>query len=79
MPQDSQARPGKSWMREPWPWIIIGMLSTVVIASFVTLWIAISHPDPNVVDDERYQQIQSELRAQSTSEDSKEPPASTEE
>ena len=65
-----------SWMREPWPWIIIGLLGTTIIACMITLWLAISHPDPNVVDAESYRQIQQELRAQSLSEKDQETPAS---
>jgi hypothetical protein len=54
----------RSWHREPWPWIIIGLLGTTIIASIVTLWIAMTNPDFLVVDDSEYQQIKSELRAQ---------------
>ena len=52
------------WYREPWPWIIIGLLGTVIIASFITLWIAIANPDRLVVDDDRYDEIRRGLRAQ---------------
>ena len=55
---------GKPWYREPWPWIIIGLLGTVIVASFITLWIAISNPDGLVVDDAEYQEIRRGLRAQ---------------
>ncbi|MEE4217700.1 MAG: FixH family protein [Xanthomonadales bacterium] len=55
---------GKPWFREPWPWIIIGLLGTVVIASFITLWIAMSNPDALVVRDSEYKEIKGELRAQ---------------
>ncbi|MDR0770244.1 MAG: FixH family protein [Burkholderiales bacterium] len=41
----------KPWYREPWPWIIIGSLSTVVLACFVTLGLAIWSYDGLVVDD----------------------------
>jgi len=57
---------GQPWYREPWPWIIIGLLGTVVIASFITLWIAASNPDALVVRDQEYQTIKGELRAQDT-------------
>ena len=53
----------RPWHREPWPWIIIGMLGAVVTASLVTLWIAISNPDQLVVDESQYQKIKSEMRA----------------
>lgn len=57
---------GRSWYREPWPWIIIGLLGSVIIASFITLWIAISNPDAMVVDEVQYQEIKGGLRAQNT-------------
>jgi hypothetical protein len=41
----------KPWYREPWPWVIIGMLSFVVIACFVTLGIAIWSYDGLVAED----------------------------
>ncbi len=56
----------RPWYREPWPWIIIGLLGTVIIASLVTLWIAASNPDGLVVDESEYQEIRRGLRAQET-------------
>ncbi|MDR0246792.1 MAG: FixH family protein [Burkholderiales bacterium] len=41
----------KPWYREPWPWAIIGALSFVVLASFVTLGIAIWSYDGLVAED----------------------------
>ncbi|MCL2298419.1 MAG: FixH family protein [Proteobacteria bacterium] len=41
----------KPWYREPWPWVVIGALSFVVLASFVTLGIAIWSYDGLVADD----------------------------
>ena len=58
---EQAARP---WYREPWPWIIIGLLGTVIVASLITFWIAASNPDGLVVDDARYQEIRRGLRAQ---------------
>lgn len=58
---EQSARP---WYREPWPWIIIGLLGTVIVASMITLWIAASNPDGLVVDDAKYQEIRRGLRAQ---------------
>jgi hypothetical protein len=60
---------GQPCYREPWPWIIIGLLGTVIVASFITLWIAASNPDGLVVDEAEYQEIRRGLRAQG-SEDS---------
>ncbi len=41
----------KPWYREPWPWAIIGSLSVVVAACFVTLGLAIWSYDGLVEDD----------------------------
>lgn len=57
---------GRPWYREPWPWIIIGLLGSVIIASFITLWIAVSNPDAMVVNEAQYQEIKGGLRAQNT-------------
>ena len=65
----TETTPGQPWYREPWPWIIIGLLGTVIVASFVTLWIAASNPDGLVVDDAEYQEIRRGLRAQESSEE----------
>ena len=66
IPKPVRPRP---WHREPWPWFIIGLLGSAVIASFITLWIALSNPDVQVVDEARYDEIRSELRAQPAAED----------
>jgi hypothetical protein len=55
---------GRPWFREPWPWIIIGLLGSVILASLVTLWIAATNPDGMVVGDAEYQEIRRGLRAQ---------------
>ncbi len=39
----AQAAP---WWRLPIVWLVIGGPSLVVVASFVTLGLALSHPDP---------------------------------
>ena len=39
------------WWKQPWPWIVIGMLGTTVVASLVTLVIAASTTDSLVSDD----------------------------
>ena len=38
------------WYREPWPWILFGGPAIVVVASFVTLYLAVKHADALVVD-----------------------------
>ncbi|MDR2174077.1 MAG: FixH family protein [Burkholderiales bacterium] len=45
---EKEVRP---WYREPWPWVVIGMLSFIVVASFVTLGIAIWSYDGLVAED----------------------------
>ncbi|MBB4011105.1 FixH family protein [Niveibacterium umoris] len=41
----------RPWYREPWPWILFGLPGIVVIASLVTLFIAIRSSDSLVVED----------------------------
>ena len=38
-------RVAKPWYREPWPWILMAGPFAVVIAGFVTLWLAIRSDD----------------------------------
>lgn len=45
----------RPWYREPWPWILFGLPGIVVIASFVTLYIALQ-TDDGVVSDDYYKQ-----------------------
>jgi uncharacterized protein len=47
---ESGLRP-EPWYRQFWPWFLIALPGTVVAASFVTLWLALSTPNPMVVDD----------------------------
>jgi hypothetical protein len=54
----------KPWYREPWPWVAIGIPAAAVIMGLTTLYLALAHPDYLVVDDQEYNQIKSELRAQ---------------
>ena len=39
------------WYREPWPWILMAGPATVVVASLVTVWLAVRSDDGLVVDD----------------------------
>ena len=59
------------WFKQFWPWFIIALPASVVIASFYTLWLAVSNPDYLVVDEDEYQQIESELKAQAPAPDNK--------
>ena len=36
------------WFRQFWPWFVFGLPGIVVIASLITVYIAVSHPDPLV-------------------------------
>ena len=45
---ETVARP---WYREPWPWILMSGPAVVVVAGFVTLWLAISSSDGLVAED----------------------------
>jgi hypothetical protein len=39
------------WYQEPWPWILFGLPGIVVVASFVTLWLAVRSDDGVVAAD----------------------------
>jgi hypothetical protein len=41
----------KPWYREPWPWFLISLPATAVIAGLTTVWIAFSSADGLVVGD----------------------------
>jgi hypothetical protein len=41
----------KRWYREPWPWILMAGPFIVIVAGFVTAWIAVKSSDPLVTDD----------------------------
>jgi hypothetical protein len=65
-PQNHELMPGENvpWFKQFWPWFIIALPAAAVIASFVTLWLAISNPDQVIVTDGEYRQLKSELKAQ---------------
>lgn len=48
-PEDG--RDPEPWYRQFWPWFLIALPTSVVIASMVTIWLAVSRPNPMVVDD----------------------------
>lgn len=39
------------WYRQGWPWFLIALPATAVIAGVITLWLAVSTSDGLVVDD----------------------------
>ncbi|MGH8679706.1 MAG: FixH family protein [Burkholderiales bacterium] len=41
----------RSWYREPWPWLLIALPASAVVAGLITLLIAIKHEDALVADD----------------------------
>jgi hypothetical protein len=53
----------KPWYREPWPWVIIAIPLMTVVASMITLWLAITHPDHLVVDESAEQDVNPSLKA----------------
>ena len=50
MTRPDLGRPPVPWYREPWPWILMAGPAIVVVASFVTLYLAVKHADALVVD-----------------------------
>ena len=58
------------WYKQFWPWFIIALPASVVVASFFTLWLALSNPDPLVIEGDEYQQLNSELKAQDRAQES---------
>jgi len=54
----------KPWYRYPWPWVAIGIPAAAVVMGMTTLYLALTNPDYLVVDDEKYNVIKAELRAQ---------------
>ncbi len=39
------------WYRQAWPWFLIALPATAVVAGFITLWFAVTSNDGLVVDD----------------------------
>lgn len=52
------------WYRQFWPWFIIAIPGSAVIGGLITLWLALTHPEALVVDQNEYQEIRDGLRAQ---------------
>lgn len=40
----------QAWYKNPFVWLVIGGPSIVIVASFITLYLALSHPDPAIDD-----------------------------
>ncbi len=43
-------QPEQKWYQNPFVWLVIGGPLLVVVASFITLYLAITHPDPAIDD-----------------------------
>jgi hypothetical protein len=69
-PHSAQPLP---WYHYPWPWVAIAIPAVAVIGGLFTLYLALTHPDPLVVDDPQYQELRSELGAQPASASAREP------
>ena len=41
----------RSWVREPWPWILMSGPAAVIVAGTATMWIAFASADGLVADD----------------------------
>jgi uncharacterized protein len=41
----------KPWYKEPWPWLLMSGPAIVIVAGFITLWLAIASNDGLVSDD----------------------------
>lgn len=41
----------RPWYRDYWPWFLISLPASAVVAGFITLWLAIESDDGVVVDD----------------------------
>lgn len=54
----------KPWYKQFWPWFIIALPLTSVVASFTVLWLAISNPDHEVLNAKQYQELNKGLKAQ---------------
>ena len=51
MMMTTMTQSNKPWYREPWPWILMAGPAVVVVAGFVTAWLAVSTEDGMVEDD----------------------------
>ncbi|WP_372828450.1 FixH family protein [Polaromonas sp.] len=51
MQTDKSLEPGAPWWTFPLVWMVIAGPAIVVVAGFVTLWLAMRAPDPLVAED----------------------------
>lgn len=50
-PTAAPAAPAQPWWKYGHVWMIISGPAVVVVAGFVTLWLAVSQPDPVIAED----------------------------
>jgi hypothetical protein len=50
------AKPSRRWFQEPYVWMVVGGPLLVVLASVVTVVLAVRHPDP-VLNERRASQV----------------------
>ena len=63
VPADGPVVQQRPWYREPWVWVLIAFPLLAVVGCAITIWLALSHPDYLVVDEQEYQQIEAGLEA----------------
>lgn len=61
--QSAASRQPLPWYRYPWPWVAIAIPGVAVVGGFFTLYLAVTNPDPLVLDEPQYDQVRSELKA----------------
>ena len=72
--RNTPAGTSRPWYRHLWPWLLIAIpLLSVMIASGVTLWLALAQEDTLVVEPGAYDELRRELRAQDPVNYSEEP------
>jgi hypothetical protein len=64
-PETSQIHP---WYRYPWPWVAIAIPAIAVAGGFFTLYLAITNPDPLIIEEHQYREIRADLQADPQSE-----------
>ena len=62
-PEPAESRQELPWYRYPWPWVAIAIPGVAVIGGFFTLYLAVSNPDPLVLEEPQYDQVRAELKA----------------
>ena len=68
LPHNTQNQPETiehpPWYRQFWPWFLIAIPASAVVASMTLLWLAITNPVQLVVEDNEYNRLRSEMKAQ---------------